>query len=88
MPLGYCTRCDQLKSIIKLGLKLGSREAEWAPVDHRTPTKHELNDNFMHCDGEVALAKDGVYTCSVCGQVPEIRVIPPTHCSGSRKPIR
>lgn len=41
MPLGYCMHCERLKSIVKLGLKLGSRECEWAPVPHTLPAPSE-----------------------------------------------
>ncbi len=37
MPLGYCMHCERLKPIVKVGLRLGSRECEWAPVPHDLP---------------------------------------------------
>lgn len=41
MPLGYCMHCERLKPIVKVGLKLGSRECEWAPVPHDLPAPFE-----------------------------------------------
>lgn len=91
MPLGYCMECSELKAIVKIGLKLGSRECEWAPVSHSTPARHR------GCGGKVEQVSETTYVCELgcdscgCGDCrvvyPE-EVVPPEYCPGSGRPIR
>ena len=92
MALGYCTACDQLKPITKVGLKLGSRECEWAPIHHDAPDTHGGCGATVHWS-ETALEDSRQLTyvaeCDVCGPISPDDVIPGVgHCKGSRKPIR
>lgn len=87
MALGYCMSCDQLKPITKVGLKLGSRECEWAPIHHDAPDTHGGCGAVVHW----AETSPGAYVaeCEVCGPVDVGDVIQGVgHCKGSRKPIR
>lgn len=84
--------CDTLRSIVSLGLKLGSRECEWAPIDHDRPDRH------VECNGTIEWSETSnedytgphwVATCVSCGVVPESQVVTTNeHCPGSRRPIR
>lgn len=99
MPLGYCMKCEQLKPIVKLGQKWGSRECEWAPIHHNRPDRHVrvVDEKFVECgtvewseiNNEDYTGPQWVATCSQCGVVPEREVVPTDdECPGSRKPIR
>lgn len=69
MALGYCTECDQLKAITPLGLRLGSRECEWAPVEHARPdTHHECGGAVDVVELQLAsCASHGLGDCEECG---------------------
>lgn len=81
MALGWCTECDALKPITPLGLKLGSRECDWAPVHH---------DREVHvaCGNTLVKWDDQTPVCMTCGPLSPGTLLLTEPCPGSRKPIR
>lgn len=93
MPLGYCTVCDCLKPIIKLGLKLGSRQCEWAPVEHDQPDRHAACGGRVSYEEDVDIEARSITTmavCEACGPVDIDAAVKrgAGRCSGSRKAIK
>lgn len=91
MPLGYCMECKCLKPIVKLGLKWGSRQCEWAPVEHDQPDTHTCGEvvdwNERACEDSRQL--ECVPICRKCDVVELEAVIQGSgRCSGSRKAIK
>lgn len=37
MALGYCEDCKQLVTVTRRAQKWGSRECDWAPLEHEGP---------------------------------------------------
>jgi hypothetical protein len=90
MPLGYCIECETLRTIVSLGQKWGSRECEWAPIEHPEPPRHR------GCGGLIEQTGDGPgdFACGSCGG-NDLGLIwfdevewGDSHCPGSGKPIR
>ena len=85
MALGFCKKCDCLKSIRTSSQKWGSRECQWRPVQH---------DRTTHLVGEeecpsVTEANDLVeygHVCRKCGPVPAASVLL-VPCDGHRYDI-
>ena len=92
MPLGYCTECVCLKPIIKLGLKLGSRQCEWAPVEHDRPDAHVECGGTITWDEDVDVEARSITTMAICEKCGPVDCDAVVHghgrCPGSRKPIR
>lgn len=89
MALGWCMKCETLRTIVKLALKLGSRECEWGPIEHDVPDTHRTCGGAI-VESDSASGGTPRYWCERCesfvGQFS--RVIGVGRCLGSRKPIR
>lgn len=98
MPLGYCMECCRLKPIVKVGLHILSREADWAPVEHEalcSGTGFDIGEDADVVAIECPKCDSWWETCDLeGGSIPEhvpafdgTKTRPPS-CPGSRKVIR
>ncbi|MGN6106819.1 MAG: hypothetical protein ACTHU0_17050 [Kofleriaceae bacterium] len=93
MPLGYCMQCAELKPIVKVAPRLGSRECEWAPVEHSLPATHRGCGGLVYDpnpeDADPEDAGFGDFHCNSCIEVIYFDQVEwARRCPGSGQPIR
>lgn len=95
MALGWCTRCNKLKTITPVA-QLEGRAVDWGPIEHHVEMHvgcgapiERVEDECTIDDGENRhVVGVMVPVCMKCGPLAEDASVESERCPGSRRPIR